>query len=75
MIQFLLTSLQELDRLYREDSLVAYGKQWQTTARLVRHAFPGFTIAYAEIHTAGAEREAHGGMRHVLLPQQEGNQR
>lgn len=64
----LLTRLQELDTLYHTSSLEAYEQTWQSVEQQVRHMFPGFTIAYAEIYTAGNERRAHGGMRHVLLP-------
>jgi len=61
-------SLQELDRLYHADTLAAYERLWQAVAQQVSLLFPGFTIAYAEVYTAGQEREAHGGMRHVLYP-------
>jgi hypothetical protein len=64
----ILNNLQELDRLYHADTLAEYEKQWQMVERQIQHEFPGFTIAYAEIYMAGSEREAHGGMRHVLLP-------
>ena len=65
------TLLDELDRLYHADSLTEYEQTLQTVAQQVHQTFPGFTIAYAEIATAGAARQQHGGMRHVLLPQQE----
>ncbi len=74
-MQYMQILLQELDRLYHSDTLAAYESKWQSVAQEIQRAFPGFTIAYAELYTAGQEREAHGGMRHVLLPQQEGNQR
>ena len=64
----LLTRLKELDTLYHTCSLEAYEQTWQSVEQQVQHTFPGFTIAYAEIYTAGSERRAHGGMRHVLLP-------
>lgn len=70
-MQHIFTSLQELDRLYRADSLTEYEKTWQTIEQQVQLTLPGFTIAYAEIYTAGSERYFHGGMRHVLLPQPE----
>ena len=68
ILQHILTGLQELDRIYRSDSLEEYEQTWQSVEQQVQQTFPGFTIAYAEIHNAGSEREAHGGMRHVLLP-------
>ncbi len=67
-MQHILTQLQELDALYHEGSLDAYEQCVQAVDQMVQHSYPGFTIAYAEIYTAGADREAHGGMRHVLLP-------
>lgn len=75
MKQFLLTSIQELDRLYYSDSFTEYEQTLQTICQKLQQTLPGFTIAYAEIYTAGPERDAHGGMRHVLLPQQERNDR
>ena len=66
--EHILTSLRELDSLYHTGTLRKYEQTWQTVEQQVQQSFPGFTIAYAEIYTAGAEREAHGGMRHVLLP-------
>ncbi len=54
--------------LYHLCSLEAYEQTWQNVEEQLRQIFPGFTLAYAEIYTAGHEREAHGGMRHVLLP-------
>ena len=67
MIQFT-TLLQELDRLYSSDSIEAYEQTLQTAAEQVMQAFPGFTIALAEIYTVGSERKVHGGMRHVFVP-------
>ena len=67
-MQHILTNLQELDRLYHEDSLDAYEKLWQQTARLVRHTLPGFTIAYAELYNSGMSRLSDTAMRHVLVP-------
>jgi hypothetical protein len=67
------TLLQDLDRLYRSYSLAEYEQTLQTVEQQVQQLYPGFTIAYAEIATAGAEREPHGGMRHVLLPLHEKN--
>ena len=62
------TLLQDLDRLYYSASIDEYEQTLQIAAEQVTQAFPGFTIAYAEIYTAGIERISHGGMRHVLLP-------
>ncbi len=66
ILQHIITGLQELDRIYCSDTLTEYEQAWQSVEQQVHLAFPGFTIAYAEIYTAGQEREAHGGMRHVL---------
>ncbi len=60
--------LKELDRLYHADTLEIYEQTWQRVEQQVRLVLPGFTIAYAEVYLAGLEREAHGGMRHVLFP-------
>jgi hypothetical protein len=46
-MQHMQTLLQELDRLYHDDSLDAYEKQWQKAAKLVRHALqalPSLTL-------------------------------
>ncbi len=67
-MQDILVSLQKLDRLYCASSLTEYEQTWQRVEQQVRLVFPGFTIAYAEVYMAGQEREAHGGMRHVLFP-------
>ena len=67
-MQDILMSLQELDRLYGASSLTEYEQTWQRVEHQVRLVLPGFTIAYAEVYLAGQEREAHGGMRHVLFP-------
>ena len=67
-MQHILTNLQELDRLYHEDSLDAYEKLWQQTARLVRHTLPGFTIAYAELYNSSVSRLSDAAMSHVLVP-------
>ena len=67
-MQDILVSLQELDRLYSASALTEYEQAWQSVEQQVRLAFPGFTIAYSEVYMAGQEREAHGGMRHVLFP-------
>jgi hypothetical protein len=64
----ILVSLQELDRLYGASALTEYEQTWQSVEQQVRLVLPGFTIAYAEVYMAGQEREAHGGMRHVLFP-------
>ena len=69
--QDILPLLQDLDRLYCSNTLTEYEQTLQTVAEQVAQTFPGFTIAYAEIYTAGSERYQHGGMRHVLLPQPE----
>ncbi len=66
----ILQQLHELDSIYHTTPLATYEAALQTAVMQIQRAFPGFTIAYAEIYTAGSEREAHGGMRHVLLPQQ-----
>jgi hypothetical protein len=68
-----LTSLEQLDSLYQAENLAAYEQTWQEICQQVRHLFPGFTVAYAELYTAGHGRNAHGGMRHVLLPLSERN--
>jgi hypothetical protein len=67
-VERILTSLRELDDLYHTGSLTEYEQAWQTLCQQVQLTFPGCTIAYAEIYTAGRERTAHGAMRHVLLP-------
>ena len=67
-MQQILTSLQELDRLYHSDSLEAYEQLWQTTAKLVQQVFPGFTIAYAELYNSGISRLTEATMSHVLVP-------
>ncbi len=67
-MQDILVNLQELDRLYGASSLTEYEQTWQRVEHQVRLVLPGFTIAYAEVYLAGQEREAHGGMRHVLFP-------
>jgi hypothetical protein len=67
-MQDMLKSLQELDRLYGASALTEYESMWQRVEQQVRLVLPGFTIAYAEVYLAGQEREAHGGMRHVLVP-------
>ncbi len=65
------TLLQDLDRLYYSD-LAEYEENLQTIEQQVKQTFPGFTIALAEIYTVGAKRDLQGGMRHVMLPLQEG---
>ncbi len=67
-MQDIFKSLQELDLLYHSDSLEEYEQTWQIVAQSIRQMFPGFTLAYAELYTAGIGRRAHGGMRHVLFP-------
>jgi hypothetical protein len=63
-------SLLELHRLYGSDTLEEYEKQWHIVAEQIEHAFPGFTIAYAEVYL-GISRQDDGGMRHVLVPKRE----
>ncbi len=70
-LQHILTRLKELASLYRSDSLTEYEQTLQTVAKLAHQTLPGFTVAYTEIHTKGEQRNPHGGMRYVLLPQQE----
>ncbi len=67
-MQDILVSLQELDRLYCASALTEYEQTWHSVEQQVRHLFPGFTIAYAEVYMARQGLEAHGGMRHVLFP-------
>ena len=69
-MQDILLSLQELDRVYHADTfdVEAYEHMWLSVEQQVRLVYPGFTIAYAEVYTTGSERQAHGGMRHVLFP-------
>ena len=67
----ILPLLQELDRLYYSTTLTEYEQTLQHIVQQIQQTLPGFTVAYAEIYTAGSERYAHGGMRHVLLPQPE----
>ena len=61
------TLLQLLDQLYHSD-LAEYENALQAVAQQIERHYPGFTIAIAEIYTFGAERNLHGGMRHVLVP-------
>jgi hypothetical protein len=70
-MQHILTYLQELDRLYHSDTFAEYEKTWQLAARQIEQAFPGFTIAYAELYNSGISRLPNGSMRHVLVPQQQ----
>ncbi len=69
--QEILTLLQELDRLYHSGSLAEYEQLWQTVEQKVRQTLPGFSLAYAEIYTAGSSRAADGRMIHVLVPMKE----
>lgn len=71
--RIVLASLRELDCLYQAENLETYEQTWQHVEQIIQHIFPGFTIAYAELYTAGQERTAHGGMRHVLVPLPERN--
>jgi len=72
-LHHLLNTLAELDSLYDADSLATYEQAWQSVVQEVHECLPGFTVAYAEIYTAGHERNANGGMCHVLLPLSERN--
>jgi hypothetical protein len=67
-MQHILTSLHELDCLYHEDSLEAYEQLWQSVAKQVQQAYPGFTIAYAELYNSGISRLSDATMSHVLVP-------
>jgi hypothetical protein len=58
----------ELDELYYTASLADYKNALQLAIKQLEQALPGFTIAFAEIYTTGGERQAHGGMCHVLMP-------
>ena len=60
--------LQELDQLYNAGDVDQYEQYWLIACQHAEHFFPGFTIAYAELFNSGSEREAHSGMRHVLVP-------
>ena len=60
--------LKELDELYYTTSPTLYEATLQQAIALLEQLLPGFTIALAEIFTVGAEREQHGGMRHVFMP-------
>lgn len=55
-MQTIFTLLQELDRLYTSDTLQEYETTWLIATQQIEQSVPGFTIAYAEIFTAGAER-------------------
>ena len=68
-MQHILTQLQQLDRLYNQDSIDEYEKYWQETAKYIQQTFPGFTIAYAELYNSGVSRLSDAAMRHVLVPQ------
>jgi hypothetical protein len=61
--------LQELDNLYNTGDLETYEQYWNTACHHAEYFFPGFTIAYAELYTAGIERTSDGSMHHVLVPQ------
>ena len=60
--------LEELDELYYTAPLALYEATLQLEIAQLEQILPGFTIAFAEIFTVGAEREQHGGMRHVFMP-------
>ena len=60
--------LYELDELYYTAPLAVYESALQSAINQLEQAFPGLTIAFAEIYTTGSERQVHGGMCHVLMP-------
>ena len=60
--------LYELDELYYTAPLAIYESALQSAINQLEQAFPGFTVAFAEIYTTGSKRQAHGGMRHVIMP-------
>lgn len=64
--------LAELNTLYHTDTLEVYELRYQEVVQRIETLFPGFTLAYAELYNAGADRYAHGGMRHVLAPKEGG---
>jgi len=66
--------LRKLDELYHADTLTEYEQFWQRVEQQVQQDFPGFTLSFAEIYNAGIKRTAHGGMRHVLMPIQMGEE-
>jgi len=70
-MQQILTSLQELDRLYSSDTLAEYEQRWQIAAQQIQRALPGFTIGYAEVYNSGTFRVPDRKMSHVLVPKQE----
>ena len=67
-MQHILTTLQELDRLYSSDTLAEYEIKWQIAAQQISQELPDFNIAYAELYNSGIERIPDGSMHHVLLP-------
>jgi len=60
--------LQGLDELYYTARLAIYEAALQSAIHQFEQAFPGLTIAFAEIYTVGSKRLTHGGMCHVLMP-------
>lgn len=60
--------LHELDELYYTAPVAVYEATLRSAAKQLQQVLPDFTIAFAEIYITGAERQAHGGMRHVLAP-------
>jgi hypothetical protein len=60
------TLLLELDQLYHSDDLSQYEQKWQS---LAQQAFPGLTIAYAELYNSGVSRLSDAAIRHMLVPQ------
>ena len=64
----ILPLLAQLDDLYRADNLDTYEQCWQIVCQKIECFFPGFSLAYAEIYTAGSSRTADGRMTHVLVP-------
>ena len=67
-MQEIFDALQRLDQLYHADNLSTYEQYWQDVCKRIETLYPGFTLAYAEIYSAGSTREPLGSMRHVLLP-------
>ncbi len=62
--------LAELDELYYTAPLAVYEATLQLAIAQLQKSLPGFTIAFAEIFTTGSERRLHGGMRHVIMPEE-----
>jgi hypothetical protein len=60
--------LHELDELYYNMPAAVYETTLQSVTIQLQQVLPDFTVAFAEIYITGTERQAHGGMRHVLAP-------